>query len=118
MSVLTAIPAGFADSYDDARARFHAAAAGAMTKTYDNPLPGPDGGALATDCLWVGPVTARCVFVMMSATHGVEGFCGSACQIDWLRQGGPAALPADAAVLLVHAINPHGFAWQLSLIHI
>ncbi len=112
MSVLTAIPACFADSYADARARFHAAAAGAMTKTYDNPMPGPDGGALATDCLWVGPVTARRVFVMMSATHGVEGFCGSACQIDWLRQGGPAALPADAAVLLVHAINPHGFAWQ------
>ncbi len=44
MSVLTAIPACFADSYADARARFHAAAAGAMTKTYDNPLPGPDGG--------------------------------------------------------------------------
>ena len=53
MSVLTAIPACFADSYADARARFHAAAAGAMTKTYDNPLPGPMG-ALATDCCGLG----------------------------------------------------------------
>ena len=25
--------------------------------------------------------------------------------------GGPGALPADVAVLLIHAINPHGFAW-------
>ena len=47
----------------------------------------------------------------ISATHGVEGFCGSGLQVDWLARKGPAALPGDTAALFVHAINPYGFAW-------
>ncbi len=51
------------------------------------------------------------MLVTVSATHGVEGFCGSGAQLDWLL--GPAAAPLgrDTAMLFVHAINPHGFAW-------
>ena len=47
--------------------------------------------------------------LVISGTHGVEGFAGSMCQTAWLSEG--AALPDDLAVVLVHAINPYGFAW-------
>ena len=38
-----------------------------------------------------------------------SGFCGSAIQLALLKS--PPKLAADTAILLVHAINPHGFAW-------
>jgi hypothetical protein len=41
----------------------------------------------------------------------VEGFFGSAAQIEWLRRAKAAPLAPDVAVLHVHAINPYGFAW-------
>jgi hypothetical protein len=46
---------------------------------------------------------------VVSGTHGVEGFAGSLCQRAWLRDG--VDLPRDLAVVVVHAINPYGFAW-------
>ncbi len=113
MDVLASIAASFAPEYAVARQTFLAACAahGLAVTTYDNPRRGPRGEALATDVAWAGPRDARGVFLMLSATHGAEGFCGSACQVDWLADGGPARLPPGIAVALVHAINPHGFAW-------
>ena len=49
------------------------------------------------------------MLLVNAGTHGVEAFAGSAIQIGFLA-GGPA-LPADVRIVLVHAINPHGFAW-------
>jgi len=51
------------------------------------------------------------VLVTISATHGVEGFCGSGAQVGWLESGLYREQPAGTAHLMVHAINPHGFAW-------
>ena len=45
----------------------------------------------------------------MSGTHGVEGFAGSLCQSSWLSDAAPVA--PDLAVVMIHAINPFGFAW-------
>ena len=103
----------FATSYADARSRFRQACsdAGVEVDTRVNPLLGPDGGDLSTDVAWFGPKDARKVMLLMSSTHGVEGFCGSGCQIDWIRECGAAGLSADTAAIVVHAINPHGFAW-------
>ncbi|MFY9513558.1 MAG: M14 family metallopeptidase, partial [Rubrivivax sp.] len=70
----------------------------------------PQGEALSCDTAWLGPDDAARVLVVISATHGVEGFAGSGPQIALLRQ--PPALPRNTAVLLLHAVNPHGFAWQ------
>jgi hypothetical protein len=53
---------------------------------------------------------------MVSGTHGVEGFCGSGAQVDWLRRGEANQLKGRAA-MLVHAINPHGFAWLRRVTH-
>jgi hypothetical protein len=49
--------------------------------------------------------------VVISGTHGVEGFAGSGPQVDLLRLLARRPLPADCAVMLMHAVNPHGFAW-------
>ena len=107
------LEACFAPDYARARARFRAVCTryGAATQAYENPLTGPDGGSLSTDTAWFGARDATRVMVLTSATHGVEGFCGSGAQLDWLLCGGPVGLPDDTAALLVHAVNPHGFAW-------
>lgn len=109
----------FSATYAEARDKFLGAAsgAGATLSAYVHPERGPDGGELATDVAWIGPADARAVFVMVSATHGVEGHCGSGAQIDWLRRGEAANLPAGAAALIVHAINPYGFAWSRRVTH-
>ena len=103
----------FSPDYTAARAKFLAAArdAGSRLKEFRNPLPGPGGEALATDVAWCGPAQARKVLVLQSATHGVEGFTGSGAILDFLLTGMQRHLPDDVAVLLIHAINPHGFAW-------
>lgn len=103
----------FSADYTEARDKFTAAAkaAGADLARYDNPNKGPRGEALSTDVAWLGSQDASKAAVLISGTHGVEGFCGSGAQVAWLRGDGPRALPKDVGVLLVHAINPHGFAW-------
>ncbi|HWD67990.1 MAG TPA: M14 family metallopeptidase [Caulobacteraceae bacterium] len=109
----------FSPDYAAARTKFHEAAraAGAAVETFAHPERGPDGGDLSTDVAFIGPKSAERVLVMISATHGVEGFCGSGAQVDWLRRGEAASLPAGLAVLLIHAINPYGFAWLRRVTH-
>jgi len=103
----------FSADYPEARAKFLKAAAdaGGALEAIAHPERGPDGGELATDAAWFGPKDAEAALVMISGTHGAEGFCGSGAQVDWLRRGGAASLPAGVAVLMIHAINPYGFAW-------
>ena len=113
MGCMDDVSVNFSSDYAQARRRFVAMCTryGAPVHTFVNPGRGPAGEELATDTAWFGPADAKRVMVLTSATHGVEGFCGSACQIDWLASGGPAHLPDGTAALLVHAVNPYGFAW-------
>jgi hypothetical protein len=113
MNALDAARTSFPDNYADARERFRRGcqAAGVEVRAYDNPRTGPHGEPLATDVAWIGPRDARAVLVAVSATHGVEGFPGTAAQVDWLAHAGADALPEGVAALLVHAINPFGYAW-------
>ena len=104
----------FSASYAEAREKFlkAAEAAGAhLVDSHPHPLKGPDGGDLATDVAWLGPRDAKKLLVLVSSTHGIEGYCGSGCQISWLenRHYHRDASP-DTAALIIHAINPHGFA--------
>ena len=109
------ITACFADTYTQARAKFLAAVdkGGArLLSSHTNPGTGPDGEACITDVAWIGPDDARKVLILVSGTHGIEGYAGSGCQVAWLNQGWFARTgPKDTAVLLIHAINPYGFAW-------
>ena len=103
----------FADSYAKARSLFSEAATAenAALGSMAHPLQGPDGEALATDLAWVGPRDAERLLITISATHGVEGYCGSGVQAGSLSAGRYRDLPEGLAVLMIHAINPHGFAW-------
>lgn len=107
------VEACFPADYRDSRARFlkAAAAAGGTLSSYPNPNKGPHGEDLATDLAWFGPDDARNLLVMVSSTHGVEGFCGAGAQLDWLRTGCSGLEKEGQAVLLIHAINPYGYAW-------
>jgi hypothetical protein len=109
----------FSPDYQAARIKFLEAAsgAGAALEAITHPERGPDGGELTTDVAWIGPRSAEAVLVMISATHGVEGFCGSGAQVDWLRREEYRALPHGTASLIVHAINPYGFAWLRRVTH-
>jgi Protein of unknown function (DUF2817) len=109
----------FSADYPQARTKFLEAAAGAggALEAMVHPERGPGGGELATDVAWFGPRDAPAVLVMISGTHGVEGFCGSGAQVDWLRRGGASGLPAGVAVLMIHAVNPYGFAWLRRVTH-
>ena len=103
----------FSDSYADARRKFLAAcrSAGLKPVSYRNPAAGPAGEELYTDAVRLGPPSAARIVLVNSATHGVEGFCGSGIIVGWLRSGEWRRLPKGVAMVLVHAINPHGFAW-------
>ena len=101
----------FSADYRRARQLFVAAAtqAGARISSFIHPMHGPECETLATDVAWLGEADADTVLVLLSATHGVEGFSGSAAQTDFLKQ--VKTLPHGVGVLIVHAVNPHGFAW-------
>src|SRR4029077_14170681 len=104
----------FSASYAEARDKFRdaARAAGAALDTHHNPAAAPDGLQLTTETARLGPRQAERLLILMSGTHGVEGFCGSGLQVGLLKSGLAADHPADTAVLLIHAINPSGFAWN------
>lgn len=103
----------FSQSYAEARAKFRIAAlaAGARLSDIAHPLKGPNGEVLACDVARFGADDAPALLWINSATHGVEGFCGSGVQIGLLALGWHRRLPDNVALLLTHAINPHGFAW-------
>jgi hypothetical protein len=103
----------FSPDYRSARVKIMAAAlaAGGTHRAYLNPQKGPHGEELAADAFWFGPANASNLLLLVSATHGVEGFCGSGAQMDWLTTGGADQLGPDTAALIVHALNPYGFAW-------
>ena len=103
----------FSASYGQARTKFRDACrnAGLEVTSFRNPAPGPNGQDLTTDVALFGPESAKNIVVVVSGTHGPEGYAGSGCQIGWVREGGPENLPDDVAVLLIHLINPWGTAW-------
>ena len=109
----------FSASYLDARHRFAAAQQGVAPKLvrslhrHAHPLLGPQQEALGCDVLHLGQSdTPQQLLVLISGTHGIEGFAGSAIQCD--------CLPLFAEILqrhptlgivMIHAFNPWGFAW-------
>lgn len=104
----------FSASYGEGRQKFldAAKAAGAAITTHSHPGRGPDGGALATDVAHFGEKDAPNLFIATSATHGIEGFCGSGSMVGWMAEGLVRERPKGTAILLVHALNPHGFAHE------
>ncbi len=103
----------YSGSYIEARQRFlrAAGAAGGTLTSFVHASTGPQGEALAMDVAWLGPRDAPRVLVVLAGTHGIEGFQGSAAQLGALHQHA-RQLPEGCAMLLVHGVNPYGFAWK------
>jgi len=106
----------FSESYGEARKKFIDAAkdAGASLETHQNTnANGPRGEPLYTDVARLGPPPEDTIAVLFltSGTHGIEGYCGSGCQIGALREDVLVDLPDRTAVVITHAINPYGFCW-------
>jgi hypothetical protein len=105
----------FSQSYPEARAKFVAAAGGRGAEQFRHVHPterGAEGEELSMDFALIGRRDGRALLVLISATHGVEGFCGSGCQVALLHDDAflAAVDRAGVAVLLLHALNPHGFS--------
>lgn len=103
----------FSSTYQEARDRFCGAAhaSGFELRSYPIDARGPHGEALAIDVA-LHPHTERArTLVISSGTHGVEGYFGSAVQLALLEDAALLAqAKAGARVVLIHALNPYGFA--------
>ncbi len=75
--------------------------------------PSPTSEPLTIDVALAGTSQPRFALVVSSGLHGVEGFFGSAVQLAFLeRLAANWRPPAECALILIHAINPFGFAWR------
>jgi hypothetical protein len=64
---------------------------------------------LTIDIGWFGSPEPKRAFLHSSGLHGVEGFAGSAIQLQWLNDG-IAGCSSEDAVIIVHILNPFGMA--------
>lgn len=116
------IPAqAFSTSYAQARVKFleAVALAGLPNESHNHPLPGRDGEVLAMDVALDGAPDADKLFILSSACHGVEGYCGSGVQVFALHDAEwrARARAQGVAVLYVHALNPYGFSHVRRVTH-
>jgi len=103
----------FSSSYSEARTKFLAACENRsiVMKSYLNPnAKGAQGEALYMDIARIGPENASKVLLLISGTHGVEGYCGSGAQIGLLESGFFDDLAPDTSVMIIHSLNPYGFS--------
>lgn len=105
--------------FSEARRQFRCLASTALDTLpgqllhFAHPEDGPQGEALSSDWLWLGEDSAPAVLVIISGTHGIEGYAGSGLQrhllpdlVTVLQQN------AGLAALVIHTLNPWGYAWQ------
>ena len=101
----------FSEDYLASRRRFRelASGLGAQMEALELRATGPDGQPLTIDVAWFGPRDVERVVAVSSATHGVEGFMGAAIQCQVLSD--LPQIPEGVAFVLIHAVNPYGFAY-------
>jgi hypothetical protein len=96
----------FHNSYIDARAAFKDAArdGGFLLESYElEGVRGSNGEALTIDVAIKGSGNQ---LVLTSGLHGVEGYTGSACQIQNIRQ----LVDVPCKLVFIHGVNPYGFS--------
>jgi hypothetical protein len=102
----------FADNYFEARQKFLQVCIdkNIEVQTYINDVNDSSDIELATDVIRIGSMDADKLLVVTSGVHGAELMCGSGCQVGMLQQDHFVSLPADTAVVMIHALNPWGAA--------
>ncbi|HEY2033988.1 MAG TPA: M14 family metallopeptidase [Rhizomicrobium sp.] len=112
---MTAIEHYFPHDYREARHAFIVAAEAAglgVTSRLHPSEKGADGKSLFLDTTTIGQRDAKTALLMISGTHGVEGYFGSGAQTGLLREGLAKRAPNGAKIVLLHALNPFGFSWD------
>src|SRR5262249_2635439 len=80
-------------------------------ETFPIHVPGFAEDDLTIDSARAGPDDAAKLLILSSGLHGPEAFFGSASQLAWIDSLPPGwEPPPGTAVLLLHALNPFGFA--------
>ena len=105
-------PSHFYFKYSKARYNFLSAAKEQATfvESWQYPLRGVGNEKLYTDLAWFGDRHAQKVLVLVSGTHGVEGYCGSGIQVGSMRTGWHLQADSDTAIAMVHGLNPYGMS--------
>ena len=103
----------FKSKYAKARGNFLAAASenATLVKSWQNPLRGIAGEKLYLDLAWFGSLEAKKVLLLISGTHGVEGYCGSGIQVGSIKTGWQLQADKDIAIAMIHGLNPHGMSY-------
>lgn len=78
---------------------------------FKSPLFGPSGESLFMDIAQFGNQDAKKILICVSGCHGPEAYAGSAIQAGWAENFDAEKLDDDVSVILIHALNPYGFAW-------
>jgi hypothetical protein len=101
----------FSADYFTARDRFRQATMQAGGRLEQLPLQakGPKGEELGIDIAWFGADNPHRLLLHSSGIHGIEGFAGSAIQIQLLDH--LPVLSPDTALVVAHTLNPYGMAW-------
>lgn len=109
------IGALFLDDYFAMRQHFIMLALenGFKISSFQNPTFGPDNKPIFMDFASAGLDDAKNLLVVLSGTHGSEGYCGSAIQSGLLQSGKAKEWAKRHKILLIHAHNPFGFAWDV-----
>ncbi len=113
------LSAHFSASYLEARSKFNVAAEtlgatiGGTLQSFV--LPAQTGVAsepLSMEALRLGSPAAKSLLIISSGMHGVEGYCGSGCQLALMNDTELLSRfeCTQTALLLIHAINPYGFS--------
>ena len=105
----------FSDTYEQGRAKFLAVckANELAIETHINPCgKSQNGEDLAMDVVWCGAPKAQKVFLVTCGTHGLEAATGSATILQWLHEKKHLTLAPDCAVLIIHAVNAYGWAYD------
>jgi hypothetical protein len=105
----------FSKSYAESRGKFLQAATSLKLKAESHVLStfyGAMGEELATDVIHYGRKESKSLLILSSGVHGVEGLCGSGCQIAALQDADllDRIDRARARLLIIHAVNPFGFS--------
>ena len=102
----------FANSYIQARRNFLNACSPTATfiKSWQHPLRGIAAEKLYLDLAWFGDLAAKKVLVLVSGTHGVEGYCGSGIQVSSIMTGWHLQADRDVAIAMIHGLNPYGMS--------
>ena len=112
----TTDPPCFPLDYASSRREFREACArlGCALEAHPMNQAGPNGDDLTIDVAILPGGSPDRTLLVSSGIHGVEGFFGAAVQLralqDWASR--PGRKHAGVRCVMVHALNPFGFAWR------